>query len=223
MERKQSHRCPRSSRQRYREFVQDYNNRRLDEIAEPESRVSEPKPRKGKRREYLREYLHWLWPHRFNVGVVFVCALLVAGLQMIEPLFMRFIIDRVLLNTTLNQATRLTRLNLAGAIFLLSIVLSNMVGVVKDYRQRILNTQVMLAPRRSLFDRLLHLIPPDWRRGHHHRALANGHRLPRSLDHSPGNRRWRATVAELAFSVDGDDHNSKRHANELRIRAADSA
>jgi len=163
MERKQSHRCPRSSRQRYREFVQDYNNRRLDEIAEPESPVPEPKPRKGKRREYLREYLHWLWPHRFNVGVVFVCALLVAGLQMIEPLFMRFIIDRVLLNTTLNQATRLTRLNLAGAIFLLSIVLSNMVGVVKDYRQRILNTQVMLALRRSLFDRLLHLpLPKLW-------------------------------------------------------------
>ena len=49
--------------------------------------------------QYLREYLRWLRPHRYAVAVVFVLALMVAGLQMIEPLFMRFIIDRVLLNT----------------------------------------------------------------------------------------------------------------------------
>jgi ATP-binding cassette subfamily B protein/subfamily B ATP-binding cassette protein MsbA len=163
---------PRTSRQRYRQFVDDYRRRRLDEIADAlaqgkrsdgasatddaaataDARLT-PRP---PRRKYLREYLRWLWPHRYRVGTVFFFALLVAGLQMIEPLFMRYIIDRVLLNTGLDTATRFTRLNIAGAAFLAVIVFSNMLQVVKDYRQRLLNTRVMLSLRRALFDRLLH-------------------------------------------------------------------
>jgi ATP-binding cassette subfamily B protein/subfamily B ATP-binding cassette protein MsbA len=82
---------------------------------------------------------------------------------MVEPLFMRFIIDRVLLSTDGDAAARLTRLNLAGAAFLIVILLSNLVGLVKDYRQRLLNVRVMLSLRQSLFDRLLHLpLPRLW-------------------------------------------------------------
>jgi len=36
-----------------------------------------------------------------------VLSLVVAGLQMIEPLFMRFIVDRVLLVTGVDTATRI--------------------------------------------------------------------------------------------------------------------
>ncbi len=169
----------RSSRRRYRGFVQDYKRRRLDDPADTAKDESQRdgaakadedtpalKPQRqgrGKRREYLREYLRWLRPHRYAVGAVFVLALLVAGLQMIEPLFMRFIIDRVLLNTALDPASRLARLHLAGAVFLGAILLSNLIGVLKDYRQRLLNTRVMLSLRRSLFERLLHLpLPRLW-------------------------------------------------------------
>ncbi|MBI2403634.1 MAG: ABC transporter ATP-binding protein [Gemmatimonadetes bacterium] len=82
---------------------------------------------------------------------------------MIEPLFMRFIIDRVLLNTGLDTASRLSRLNLAGAAFVAVIILSNLVGALKDYRQRLLNTRVILSLRRSLYKRLLHLpLPTLW-------------------------------------------------------------
>lgn len=166
---------PRSSRQHYRRFVEDYKQRRLDaEGAAGEKRpddsevsegaaVSESSRQSGKRREYLREYLRWLWPHRYAVGGVFLFALLVAGLEMIEPLFMRYIIDRVLLNTGLDSASRLTRLNLAGAVFLTVIVLSNTLRMVKDYRQKLLNTRVMLSLRRALFEQLLHLpLPKLW-------------------------------------------------------------
>src|SRR5207247_7964562 len=112
---------------------------------------------------YLREYFGWLWPHRYAVAVVFVLALIGAGLNMIEPLFMRFIIDHVLLASELDQAERLTRLHLAGGVFLGVIVFSNLIGMFKDYRQRLLNTRVMLALRRSLFERLLHLpLPKLW-------------------------------------------------------------
>jgi ATP-binding cassette, subfamily B, bacterial len=157
---------PRSSRKRYRGFVEDYKHSRLDaEEEEKHKKSGEPasKGPKGKRREYLREYLHWLKPHGFAVAAVFFLALLAAGLQMVEPLFMRYIIDQVLLNGSLDKASRLQRLHFAGAAFLAVIVFSSLVTVLKDYRQRILNVKFMLSLRRALFDRLLHLpLPKLW-------------------------------------------------------------
>jgi ATP-binding cassette subfamily B protein/subfamily B ATP-binding cassette protein MsbA len=151
-----------TSRRRYRDFVQKYRHRQLDE---PVDATDTPgaTARRGKRREYLRDYLRWLWPHRFAVAGVFALALVTAGLEMIEPLFMRFIVDRVLLNTGLDLSTRLTRLHLTGAAFVGVVVLSNLIRVLKDYRQRLLNVQVMLTLRRTLYDRLLHLpLPTLW-------------------------------------------------------------
>src|SRR5262249_23745141 len=108
---KTTKRHPRSSRERYRVFVQDYKERRLDDPAES---GKEDKPTasqevsakdgskgklwRGKRREHAREYLGWLRPYRYTIAAVFLCALLAAGLEMVQPLFMRFIIDHVLLN-----------------------------------------------------------------------------------------------------------------------------
>jgi ATP-binding cassette subfamily B protein/subfamily B ATP-binding cassette protein MsbA len=157
---------PRSSRQRYLSFVQDYRNRRLDDPADAGagSKPGEGAGQgQGKRRRYMRQYLRWLWPHRFSVGALLGLALVSAGLEMTEPLFMRFIVDRVLLNKTLDAAARFARLNLAGALFLTLIVLSNLVGALRDFRQRLLNTRVMLSLRRSLYDRFLHLpLPRLW-------------------------------------------------------------
>jgi ATP-binding cassette subfamily B protein len=170
----------RSSRQRYRLFVGHYRRRTLDDTDEAGkakttdaalTAPTESGPGKspfwqvatGKRRDYLRDYLRWLYPHRYAIGVVFTLALAGAGLQMVEPLFMRFIIDRVLLNTDLDRSARLTRLNLAGAFFLTAIIASNLITMTKDYRQRLLNVRVMLSLRRSLFDRMLHLpLPTVW-------------------------------------------------------------
>ena len=169
----------RSSRQQYLEFVEDYKQQRLDELADggdnqkqlddpaksgKDGSSTETRPaRRAQRRKYLREYMRWLWPHRFTVTLVFLFALLAAGLQMIEPLFMRFIIDNALLNTALDAASRLSLLHTAGAAFLGVIILSNLVGVLKDYRQRLLNVKVILSLRRSLYHRLLHLpLPKLW-------------------------------------------------------------
>src|SRR3989442_15664249 len=131
--------------------------------AEAVTPADSPRKPRGKRREYLREYLRWLRPHRYAVGALLVIALLGAGLQMVEPLFMRFMIDGVLLNTKLEPAWRLGRLHLTGAVFLGVIIFSNLIGAFRDYRQRLLNTRVMLALRRSLFERLLPLpLPKLW-------------------------------------------------------------
>src|SRR5262245_45657632 len=132
----------RSSRHRYRHFVGDYKKRRLDaaiEAAEgrapkPESTGAEQKPdqKKPVRRKYLRDYLRWLWPHRWSVGTLFLFALIAAGLEMVEPQFMRFIVDRVLLNSSLDGSSRFLWLNLAGGTFLLVIVLQSVINIFKN-------------------------------------------------------------------------------------------
>ncbi len=160
---------PRTSRERYLGFVEDYRRRRLDESTEangakplpPSSHDGEPTDGRAKKktakRAYVREYLRWLRPYRVAIGIVFVLSLIRAGLEMVEPLFLRFIVDHVLLNRALDNAARFVRLNAAGATFLGVIIVSALFQVAKDYRQRKLNVQVTLSLRRSLFDRLLHL------------------------------------------------------------------
>ncbi len=133
---------PRSSRLRYLSFVEDYRRRSLDE---PGGAAESGSKTRGKPREDLGQYLRWLWPHRYAAGALLALAVLAAGLQMVEPLFMRYIVDRVLLIQGLDRAARFRRLNLAGAMFVSLIVLSNAVVALKDYRQRLLNTQVMLS------------------------------------------------------------------------------
>ena len=85
---------PRSSRDRYRRFVQDYKHQRLDDSdeagenskkhedsAKADGDTSTPESKRAlrsKRREHVREYLRWLRPHRYAVATLFVLALLAA-------------------------------------------------------------------------------------------------------------------------------------------------
>src|SRR5262245_31309820 len=106
---------PRSSRQRYRRFVLDYRRGQLAEVLEAKRDSQLPggalgsasgngakqAQRSPNRRQYLRDYVRWLLPHRAAVSVVFAFALLAGGLEMVQPLFMRFIVDRVLLKSGL--------------------------------------------------------------------------------------------------------------------------
>jgi ATP-binding cassette subfamily B protein/subfamily B ATP-binding cassette protein MsbA len=154
----------RSSRRRYLRFVENYRLRRLDDAAPTgDFKPDTPPAAADKRRAHLRGYLRWLSRHRLAISSVLLLALFVAGLQMVEPLFLRFIVDRVLLNDELTPAMRLTRLHSAGALFLIVIVLSSALQALKDFRQRLLNARVMLSLRRSLFERLVHLpLPRLW-------------------------------------------------------------
>ncbi len=166
---------PHSSRQRYNEFVRAFRARELDTEGQAGKTVTDPrkaapsesapdkKSKSVKRRAYMREYLRWLKPHRSAAAFVFFLALVGAGLSMVEPLFLRYIVDHVLLTKTLTSADKALRLNLAGLTFLTVIVASNLLGMLKDYRQRMLNTRVMLSLRRALFRRFLHLpLPKLW-------------------------------------------------------------
>src|ERR1044071_8102098 len=84
---------PRSSRQRFRKFVQDYKLRQLDDSTDalkglkpavaPEPDPAPGTARRGRRKEYLREYFRWLWPHRYGVAALFLLPLLAAPLDML--------------------------------------------------------------------------------------------------------------------------------------------
>jgi len=55
---------------------------------EQKSTLESKRERRTKRRAYVREYLRWLKPHRYALVVLFILALVTAGLQLLEPLFM---------------------------------------------------------------------------------------------------------------------------------------
>lgn len=111
----------------------------------------------------MQDYWRWLKPHRRGLGIVFLLALIAAALQMLEPLFLRFIVDRSLLAKQLDIATRIRRLNIAGITFLSVLTLSALVNVAKSYRQRLLNVRLTSSLRRSLYERLLALpLPKLW-------------------------------------------------------------
>ena len=153
----------RPSREHYLDFVKKYKSRKLDQATEARSgrALRGDEAEGGSKRRYLRTYLLWVKPHWVGVSVLFALSLVAAGLQMVEPLFMRHIIDEVLLNAELDPGSRLGRLNLVGGTFLAVIILTNLVSVLRNYRQRVLNAHVMLSLRRALFDRLVRLPLPS--------------------------------------------------------------
>src|SRR5262249_22934039 len=135
---------PRSSRARHRKFVEDYKAKRLDLLLDAHGRAEQDEPgtdgpaagdatrdgagRRPRGRRYLRDFFRGWTPHRPAVLAFIARALARAGLEMIEPLFMRYMVDKVLLNRALDLATRLTRLNLIGTAFLAVVVVSQLVN-----------------------------------------------------------------------------------------------
>lgn len=157
---------PRSSRLRYLQFVRDYRAGRLgDDTPKLPAGSDEPttKPSPRSIRSNLTQYLRWLAPHRAAIGMLALLALVGAGFEMAEPLFMRFIIDRVLLAADLETSARITLLNVAGGLFLTVVIANALTGMLREYRQRRLDIDVMLTLRRSLFERFLRLpLPTLW-------------------------------------------------------------
>lgn len=157
----------RSSRSRFAEFVNDYRAGRIT-LDEPGAKkdgedVSADAPKPRSRKDYLRDYLRWLAPHRGAIAAFAVFAVIAAGLDMIEPLFMRFIIDRVILAQDIDTPERLRLLHWAGGLFLATIIGEHLFGAFKEQRQRLLDIRVMLDLRQALFDRFLRLpLPRLW-------------------------------------------------------------
>jgi ATP-binding cassette subfamily B protein/subfamily B ATP-binding cassette protein MsbA len=103
------------------------------------------------RRKYLREYIRWLWPYRMTIGSLFFMALIVAGLDMIWPLAIKWIINSLVPG---HARVSLDGIGI-GLIFVL--LLKQAVEGLRTYRSAALNAKVVFRLRRRLFNRLLHL------------------------------------------------------------------
>jgi ATP-binding cassette subfamily B protein/subfamily B ATP-binding cassette protein MsbA len=116
---------------------------------------------KEQRNRYLRQYARWLWPQRWAMGFVLLLALTVTTLDMAWPLAIKFAVDMVASagHSGGNAADavllgRMVRLALA-AIAVLAV--KQTLDSFRSYRVVLLNSQVMFALRRRLFERLLAL------------------------------------------------------------------
>jgi ATP-binding cassette, subfamily B, bacterial len=116
-----------------------------------------PPPPREQRRRHLRQYLGWLRPHLWAVVIVLFLAALNAGLETLPPLFMRYVVDHVLLAEDLPSAARLSKLHLVGFVFLAVILGRGLVDSFRNYRMQQLNARVMLSLRRMFYERLLFL------------------------------------------------------------------
>ena len=161
-----------NSRSRFEKFVEKFRNGELksqaDESKENEELIEEGAPsdpvedstdkaeKKQKRRGYLKLYIGRLWPHWRMVTLLAILAIVVSVLEIIQPLFVRYIFDDVLLAES-DPASRLWQLNLAGLVFLGVVIFGRILGVIRSWCQRLLNQRVILTLRRALFERLVRL------------------------------------------------------------------
>ena len=151
-----------TSRRRYREFLDHFRSGKFKSgfqaETEPDDDVDSDKDRqrKRKRRSYLKLYIRELWPHWPMVAVLVGLAVAVSVLEIIQPLFARHIIDQILL-ADLEPAEQFRRLNWIGGLFLVTVIVTRLLGVARSWYQRLLNVRVILTLRRSLFDRLIRL------------------------------------------------------------------
>jgi ATP-binding cassette subfamily B protein/subfamily B ATP-binding cassette protein MsbA len=148
----------RTSRKRYDAFRQAYKEGRLDELSTAGDDKDKDQPlAKGEWRRHLAKYIGWLRPHAWAVVALLVLATLNAGLDMVHPLILRYVVDHVLLGKDTLSGSRLTLLNSVGAIFLTVIIVTRLIDALRSYRQRQLNAQVLISLRRALYERLLYL------------------------------------------------------------------
>ncbi len=151
----------RTSKDRFKTFRNKFRKGQLKQDpdkAKPDADRAKPKnpAQKKRQRAYLRLYIRQLWPHWKMVAVLAFLAIFVALLELIQPLFARYIIDQILLNTD-SGVDKIWRLNVVGGVFLAVVLISQSLGVLRSWNQRLLNMRVILHLRRVLFERLLRL------------------------------------------------------------------
>lgn len=162
---------PTTSRRRYQRFLERFRRNEIgksherlpsnDSAARTESEQSTPPrskaERRMRRRKYMRLYFAELRPHIFSVALLIGLSLAIAMLDMIQPLFYRYIVDNILLDTTMNSSAKIRALHWVGGGVLLIVIASQFLGIYKNYGQYLLNVKVILRLRQKLFYRMLRL------------------------------------------------------------------
>jgi len=151
---------PTSSRSQFRDFVRRFRAGEIvtgeDEEAVPELDKAGKADRSKRRKGYLRSYIKRLWPHWPLVLILGGLAVAISALEIVQPLFARYVFDGVLL-ADLSPDEKFWRLNVVCGLFLIVVMLARGVGVLRSRWQEVLNNRVILSLRHALYRHLLHL------------------------------------------------------------------
>lgn len=105
------------------------------------------RPDKSKRRHFRKQYLRWLWPYRWTLVVIFLLALLSAGLDAGWPLAIREVINQ--LAGAVPKATKLHRLNFLSVIIMAVLLTRQAVDTFRGYRMTVMNSKAVFRLRRA--------------------------------------------------------------------------
>jgi ATP-binding cassette subfamily B protein/subfamily B ATP-binding cassette protein MsbA len=151
-----------NSKNRFQGFLKKFTSGKLHQKPDEEPSTDDDasskdsKQKKTLRRNYLWLYINTLWRHWPMVLLLGILAVAVSVLEIIQPLFARHIIDKILL-ADLSPLEQFKQLNIVGGLFLFVVVITRILGVGRTWHQRLLNVRVILQLRRALFDRLIRL------------------------------------------------------------------
>ena len=145
------------SRKNYIRFRTAFRERRLRDLEDTDSGREDPTRDPDQRRQYLRQYMGWFGRYWKTSAILIVLSLVMTVFDMTHPLFLRYILDDILLQDGLSDAARLHQLHLIAFAFLAVILVGQLVGIYKNYRTLELNTRIVLSLRRALYDRMLRL------------------------------------------------------------------
>ncbi|HYO08713.1 MAG TPA: ABC transporter ATP-binding protein [Tepidisphaeraceae bacterium] len=129
---------------------------------------ADPAKDKSQPKKYLREYARWLWPYRWQIGALFMVALITATLDMVWPLAIKAVIDGLTGETPgggggggdgggATFARSMRRLNWLGAGIILLLIVKQGLDSYRSFRTEVLNATVIFRLRKRLFRRLIGL------------------------------------------------------------------
>ncbi len=133
-----------SSRHRYLRF-------RANGQPAPGAPAAPGAPPSQRRRSYLRAYIEWLKPFRRAVVLVFVLALVSAGLALVLPRATMYVVDEILPRRDLHLLHRL------GIALLAVILVQQSLDLYRHWQTARLNARVVFRIRQRLFNHLLRM------------------------------------------------------------------
>lgn len=115
--------------------------------------VKGDRPARGSRplRRWYREYLHWLWPFRRSLVLVFILGLLTALMGLVLPRATMYIIDEVL------PGRNRRMLHLLGVGLLILIFVQQCFELLRNWQLARVNARFLTQIRQALYEHLIRL------------------------------------------------------------------
>ena len=145
-----------NSRKRFGEFIDRFKDGDLGRHRDEKDKKDGADNKPLNRRESFAVYFRYLKPHWRMVSLITGLAIVCAILEVIQPLFGRYIIDSILLADH-PLPKKMWMMNVVGGSFFLVVVAVRLLDMWRSWSQRLLNNRVILGLRRALFARLLKL------------------------------------------------------------------